>query len=54
MNKINAKIDKAQEKITLAGEKYDNKYTRKAVLIFSGIAFVLGILIGFLAKAKVF
>ena len=46
MDKINAKIDKAQEKITLVGEKYDNKYTRKAVLIFSCIAFVVGIIIG--------
>jgi hypothetical protein len=54
MDKINAKIDKVQEKITLVGEKYDNKYTRKAVVIFSCIAFVVGIVIGFLAKAKVF
>lgn len=54
MNKLNAKIDKVQEKITLVGEKYDNKYTGKAVLIFSCIAFVVGIVIGFLAKAKVF
>lgn len=46
MNKINAKIDKAQEKITLVGEKYDNKYTRKAVLVFSCIAFVVGIIVG--------
>lgn len=46
MNKINAKIDKAQEKITLVGEKYDNKYTRKAVLVFSCISFVVGIIIG--------
>lgn len=50
MNKINAKIDKAQEKITLVGEKYDNKYTRKAVLIFSCIAFLVGIIVG----AKIF
>ena len=50
MDKINQKIDKAQEKITLVGEKYDNKYTRKAVLIFSCIAFVVGIIVG----AKIF
>lgn len=46
MDKINQKIDIVQEKITLVGEKYDNKYTRKAVLIFSCIAFVAGIIIG--------
>ena len=46
MDKINAKIDKAQEKITLVGEKYDNKYTRKAVLIFSCLSFVVGVVIG--------
>ena len=46
MDKINAKIDKAQEKIILVGEKYDNKYTRKAVLIFSCLSFVVGIVIG--------
>ena len=46
MDKINAKIDKAQEKITLVGERYDNKYTRKAVMIFSCIAFVAGIIAG--------
>ena len=46
MDKINAKIDKAQEKITLVGEKYDNKYTRKAVFIFSVLAFLAGIVIG--------
>ena len=46
MDKINAKIDKAQKKITLVGEKYDNKYTRKAVLIFGCIAFVAGIIAG--------
>ena len=46
MDKINAKIDKVQEKITLVGEKYDNKYTRKAVLIFSVLVFVVGIIIG--------
>ena len=46
MDKINAKINKAQEKITLVGEKYDNKYTRKAVLIFSCLSFLLGLVIG--------
>ena len=50
MDKINAKIDKVQDKIMLVGEKYDNKYTRKAVLIFSILAFVVGIIIG----AKIF
>lgn len=50
MDKINAKIDKAQEKIALVGEKYDNKYTRKAVLMFSCLSFVVGIVIG----AKIF
>ena len=50
MDKINQKIDKVQEKITLVGEKYDNKYTRKAVLIFTCISFVVGIIIG----AKIF
>ena len=50
MDKINQKIDKVQEKITLVGEKYDNKYTRKAVLILSVLAFVVGIIIG----AKIF
>lgn len=46
MDKINQKIDKVQEKIILVGEKYDNKYTRKAVLIFACISFVVGIIIG--------
>ena len=50
MDKNNAKIDKAQEIITLVGEKYDKKYTKKAVLIFSVLAFVVGIIIG----AKIF
>lgn len=50
MDKINAKIDKAQEKITLVGEKYDTKYTRKAVLIALGAGFILG----FLVKAMIF
>ncbi len=50
MDKINAKIDKAQEKINLVGEKYDNKYTRKAVLIFGCLSFVVGVVIG----AKIF
>ena len=50
MDKINAKIDKVQDKITLVGEKYDNKYTRKAVLIFSCLSFVVGVVIG----AKIF
>lgn len=50
MDKINQKIDKVQDKITLVGEKYDNKYTRKAVLIFSCLSFVVGVVIG----AKIF
>ena len=46
MGKIKQKIDNVQEKITLVGKKYDNKYTKKAVLIFSCLSFVVGIVIG--------
>ena len=32
LTKINESVDKAQEKITEADLKYNNKYTRKAIL----------------------
>lgn len=45
LSKVNEAVDKAQEKITEADAKYNNKYTRKAILRAAAVGAGLVILI---------